>query len=717
MRRKELLRKRMVSIVIVLLLWLQLIGSYPLTNITTVNAEGIEPKVIITSHKTGERVNQKIITISGKIQNFVSTDSVSILIGAEQVGITNLVTNNTWSITVDLQEGTNLIYAKALDSDGNSVDSSTIELVVDTTSPPMVTFVSPKEGAFSKNTSIEVLSEPLSTVQICVDCSIDVNGQVTGIWITVPQNSDGKWIYTDSSLADGSHTIYSRGIDSAGNIGSPSRLTFTLDKTRPIVSPNVFPKQDMTQVSISGDATIKVTIIESTSINIQDIDKSIVVTNNGINVPGDTAYNVKTKELTFTPTVPWSRSTKYKVLISPLGLIDSAGNMGFPRMWSFTTENAPPIDVDDKELYKIGYNKLEIQHESPHAIYATNVNTCVNCHNTHEANNPNTLDQKETTKVEGTSFSVDDYCMACHDGTVAAKPENIDSAHKHDAAVSITGKPNGSSCSSCHNPHSDWSEDNPNLAQGHITYTHSEILSTIPDMEKPTGEISSKDQLCESCHESDSADKIAEANGYRLFDYNKSSTAIGLYEDYALCLRCHNPNFKEKYEEIPDIAGFYNYWTEETKKQYDLKNPNSTFIEREISIKEKEFSGHIFKAKDGSPMAGQLPCAECHDTHGSNNIKQLKTSIGHENPKTFEANTGDWDAAKERTFCVTCHNGETAIYGVIGTAIYDKTTGAALDPAKTAHNKVSSVACSKCHSNNDSFIEAAHAPKRLKINP
>jgi hypothetical protein len=739
MRRRGLLHKTKLSALILFVLCYQWLGSYQLINITSANDEisdGSAPLITITSPVTDSKFNQTSLTVSGAVKNFTTDIFIVLVSGSNETEPVEVV-EGSWTTVLDLQtEGQHSFYAIATDTNGATVTdlegiaykSNTIDITIDTTSPQMVEFISPIAGTITNYPSIEVKSEELSTVQICIDCPTETNIE-SWSWKSVSEDSNGKWIYEDPQLADGEHTIYARAIDNAGNVGNHKSMTFTLDKTRPIISPNVTPKQDMTQVSIRKDTKVQVTVIDTTPINIENIDdindipNLINIYSHGSSnpVPGKVGYDQETKMLTFTPIADWAYSTKYTVSISPSVLFDSAGNGNFPRLWSFTTETIPATEVNNELLHELSYNGENIQRESPHAVYKSNVNTCANCHSSHEATSPNLLDQKKNTHPNSNAnLLVDEYCMACHDGTVAPVYENRDSTHMHDAAVNIAGKPSGSSCSSCHNPHSDWSPEDPNLAQGHIIYTHKEETPANP--EKPIGEISSKEQLCESCHESDSGDRIVEANGYRFFQYKKSSTAIGIFEDYELCLRCHNEAFQKKYAETPDIARYYGYWTEKTKLEYEDmqkadKNLNYLFEQRVISEGEKSFSGHIIKARDGSPLIGQLPCAECHDTHGSNNIKQLKTLIGHENPKPFEALSGDWDAAKERMFCVTCHNGETGIYGITGTAIYDKITGIAIDPARTAHNKENSEACSKCHSNNDSFIEAAHAPKRIKVQP
>lgn len=702
MRKRGLLHKMKLHVLVILVLCIQMVGSQQKFFITYVNGEevtGTEPKITITSPNSGDNSNATNLTISGTVENISTEVPIVLYEGTEQIGTTNEVIENSWTIPVTLTEGIHTIVVKA-DVDGVPISSNPIDLTIDSTLPT-IGFINPNNGDYSNSRSLEGTTEPSAIVKICMDCTEEFENQVVGTWVTVQADSTGKWLYEDSQLTEGSHTVFAKATDRAGNNGNINNITFTLDTLRPVVLPNFFPKQDMTQVSLTP--TFSVTISDATALDEEKIDNSIKLSQNGINVDGTISYDRVKKEITFTPLKALSPSTKYNVFISPLGIIDSAENGAFPRFWSFTT---------------VGI--ISETHQNPHGSYANNVNTCGNCHSTHAAMDPNLLSPKTATgSGQKENLAADNYCMACHDGTVAPLPENRLDAHTHNAAVKIDGKPSGSSCASCHNPHLDWSEKNPNLAQDHITYTH--LPSDPVDPNKPTGKISSKEQLCESCHENNSAEKIANpAVDYRVFQYNKLSTATGIYEDYELCLRCHNGDFKKKYDKTADVASYYNNLTEELKKQYERINGTASFSKREISAEEKNFSGHIIKAQDGSPLAGHIPCGECHDTHGSNNIKQLKTKMGHENTTTYEATTGEWDAAKERDFCISCHNGDTAIYGVIGKALFDKTTGIAIDPTKTGHNKNSTKACSDCHNdptkNNATFAErslgAAHAPKK-----
>jgi hypothetical protein len=706
MRYRGLLHKTKFQVLVIIVLCIQLLGPQQLLPISSVKSEeltGTEPKIMITSPITGDYSTVTNVTISGTVENYPAETPITLYDGIKEIGTTSEVIDNIWTISITLTEGIQTITA-SFDVDGVKISSNPIELTIDSTQPE-IGFIEPTNGDYLNSRNLEGTTEPFSTVNMCMDCTEDTEGEVIGTWVSVQADNIGKWVYQDSNLAEGSHTVIANATDKAGNIGNTSKASFIVDTLRPQVLLDIFPKQDTTQVTLYP--IIKVKISDTTALNEnQDvINKSINLSHNGIKVDGTINYNRVTKEITFTPLVALSPSTKYNVLISPLGIIDSAENSAFPRLWSFTT-----VGIASEH------------HQNPHGSYANNVNTCMNCHNTHASKDPDLLSPKasiESDQVE--NLASDNYCMACHDGTVAPLPENRLDTHTHDAAVKIDGTPSGSSCASCHNPHLDWSEQNPNLTQDHITYKH--LPSDPVDPNKPTEEISSKEQLCESCHENDSAEKIANpAVKYRVFKYSKSSNAIGIYEDYELCLRCHNGDFKQKYPKIANIASHYDNLTEELKKQYESQNGVSSYANRDITV-EKEFSGHIMKALDGSPLSGHIPCAECHDTHGSNNIKQLRQSLGHEEIQSFTVGINDLkivkdvvnpqveytilNDVKEREFCLACHNGKTAIYGV---------TGQKYDAILNEHQANFSKSCSYCHGRGETEVEralsAAHAPKQ-----
>jgi hypothetical protein len=699
MGRRGLLHKLKFQVLVILVLCFQLLGSQRMSLITHVNGEGV-PTITIASPNSGGQYKEASLTISGTVVNFPTATLIDLYDGPDKKWTINEILDNNWSIDVSLADGEHTITAKA-EVEGVPISSDPVNVTIDTTLP-VLKVESPQTGEYTNSRSIVGTTDPLVMVNLCLDCNEDTNGNVTGTWISVQADSSGKWEYEFPELTEGTHKVYAKAIDKTGNTGDVSQVNFTLDTLRPIILPDIFPKQNNTQVPVNTIIKAKVSEVTALNESVELINKSIKITQDGTNVEGLLEYNNETKEIIFTPSQSLLMSTKYNVFVDPTGIVDLAGNSAYPRTWSFTT-----------------VSNLSAEHQNPHGSYANNVNTCGNCHSTHKAEDSNLLSAKQNTETgqQKEAVAVDTYCMACHDGTVAPKAENNQTSHPHLAAVGFDGKPNGSSCSTCHNPHSDWTTDNPNLLQGDITYTH----NTTPHPDKPTGEISSKLQLCESCHETDSAERLSKPGvKNRLFQYKNWNTATGIYEDFQLCLRCHNADFQKKAANTTDIAKYYDNLTEATKLDYEKTNGQSTYANREITAQEKSFSGHIIKAQDGSPLAGHIPCAECHDTHGSDNVYQLKTQIGHENQQTYKLSSLDsnatekWDAQRQQEFCVTCHNGSTAIYGIVGNAIYDE-SGKTLNSAIPDHNKTiteTTKKCSECHSNSKSFIEAAHAPKK-----
>lgn len=116
----------------------------------------------------------------------------------------------------------------------------------------------------------------------------------------------------------------------------------------------------------------------------------------------------------------------------------------------------------------------------------------------------------------------------------------------------------------------------------------------------------------------------------------------------------------------------------------------------------------------GSALNGPIPCSECHDTHGSNNIMNLSEQLGNvklSDADKFKTTSTSWTSSDERTFCLKCHNNTTEIYGKTGTFNTKDATGTLI----SGHQTGDTQACSYCHGGTSrTAIEAAHAPKVQK---
>jgi nitrate/TMAO reductase-like tetraheme cytochrome c subunit len=373
----------------------------------------------------------------------------------------------------------------------------------------------------------------------------------------------------------------------------------------------------------------------------------------------------------------------------PLSFTDNSLNTASPIIKKFTTVSEVVLSAEIN-------HETENWEANPHGYYTNNVNTCSNCHGTHKSEKSK-LDKPDPTKIPNLDSNAANYCMACHDGTTAAplpdvsdyvsdhsNPENLENperkpiASTHDTEL----KSNTGSCTSCHNPHLTWSEENPNLLKDHFVYEHKD--SAVDSEGKKIGKIDSRKKLCENCHDNDTSNKkdlaFNNTNGeaYKILHYRKSSSAIGTIsnlgevEDYDLCFSCHNPD-KEVETIIP--AG---------NKIFDI-----------LSFYADTSSGHIITAEDGSRLNGPIPCAECHETHAATNKKLLKERFGHENQKGNFELLDSWSPAKEIEFCMKCHNGGTVIYGVNGNLPSEENHP---KPTPNAEGVIEpEPACSSCH--------------------
>lgn len=673
------------------------------------------------------------------------------------------------------------IEATATLADSQTSASQTdLDFTVDATGP--VISVSSSAYQNGKNFSISgtVTDNHTSGDKLQIVLLDGNSNPITGAVLSKqPTDSSNEWTFTlPQSLSDGTYTYKVKAIDSVGN-SSIADYNVTIDNVRPVISSlklilsdlvatpeetaiDLVANDDITYVKT--DTTITFTITDDKFLDENKINNSIIIfDSHNANIPGTITITKKsdtTMEVVFKPQSALAVSTSYYILINPAYIdldletqstTDAAGNPVYPLIKKFTTERES--DSSKIPAGESDYHKLN----DPHGNISANTNSCINCHNTHDSKNGANLEQPII------SYDTYNYCMACHDGTVAANPSSIHQNNHYPEYATPGMKKMATECTSCHDPHLTWSKENPNALKDHFVHLHNDTGKRNVQNYPYNQEIDSLTQPCETCHDSDTrkykdqyvynhndaakqnvqnypylqemnslnsnspkcqlchnntADLVKEydfkhennpiAVNYRVLNYKKS-TATGTPEDYALCFRCHDGT--KKWKDSNNVE----HTISNIKQYYDLETDTSDTINSNLSMHRitAVTDGSMVKSPGTSSNDGHIPCSECHETHGSANKSLIKEKIGQEDRRSFTI-TGDWDLSKERQFCLSCHNGSTAIYGVTGKAIFDKTTGIAIDPTNLGHNRDSLDSCSKCHSDNNSFIEAAHSPKKGK---
>lgn len=623
MMRNRFLNLYPVAFLTITLVSLSIAGS-PVINTGTATAGN--PVITIDNPVTGQALNDTTVIISGLTD---PTVSVSVYLNEGLTGSTVSDVNGGWTYTASgLTEGSHSVYAIATDSEGHIGQSNPVTFEIDTVLSE-IRITSPSDGAYVNLPLIEGQTEPEASVTVFI----------YGKQINIIADMLGYWSCLDESLPEGSHNVYASAVDKAGNSGNSLPGSFVLDISRPVVLPEIFPPDDMSQVPL--DVSPKVYLVENMSMNMEVFQTAILLKESAADVNEhvygtvystvyDSVYGMQYFEIVFKPDLPLRPFTKYTVSVNP-ALADLAGNYVHPRSWVFKTTG----------------NTIN---DNPHGNYTNNVNTCVNCHTPHRA-----AANKLNRPPDQIYTVIDDYCNACHDGTAAPIPDKWISSHNHNFQMSIEGTVGSSACAGCHNPHLAISKENPNLLMDYYYYKHSDPTNPyLPD--------SSEQALCESCHHPEI--KNDSRVMYIKYQYEKWHTASGIVSDYSLCLRCHDGT------NSTDIAVFYN-------------SP----------------SRHLIRALDGSNLEGNLPCAECHNTHGADNLMLLKEELGHNRKQVFQPASDVWDPATERMFCTGCHNNSTELYGIVAGFVYDI----------PGHEASSTEYCSTCHGGSPKA--AAHAPQ------
>lgn len=303
---------------------------------------------------------------------------------------------------------------------------------------------------------------------------------------------------------------------------------------------------------------------------------------------------------------------------------------------------------------------------------------------------PRYLKFTTVSNYEGTEFEVD---------RVASETTDNDAIHGPFSMVT-------NACSFCHSTHNGNDEFLMNAGKG---LTENDMCMTchdgtnspkIEDNAVHSKHFKGTNVTCSSCHDPHNPGAKENPNSLYprpgtdpFFNYKKAGTvANDATSDYSLCLNCHNGS------KGTDIKKYY---VDGTLKSESKHNIAATI-------------------DSGSKLNGQLPCAECHETHGASNVDMLRTEFGNvklnekEKPKTDEPGDNwfskeydpkfNWDnnADAQRKFCLSCHNDNTVLYGK---------TVKALNTNVPEHGNTEKK-CSECHSTSGKFIEAAHAPSK-----
>lgn len=193
----------------------------------------VAPAVQITSPASGASVTGTVaVNVSASDNEVVKRVELyldsGVLLGTD----TTAPYGVTWN-TVAATMGPHTLYAKAYDESGNAATSADVSVTVVDTAPPSVSILSPAFGRSIPNNSPITISASASDpsgvarVELYRD-----SGVLLGTDTVAPYSLD----WTPTAL-QGSHTLYARAYDEAGNSGTSSTVgVIVVDLTPPAVS-------------------------------------------------------------------------------------------------------------------------------------------------------------------------------------------------------------------------------------------------------------------------------------------------------------------------------------------------------------------------------------------------------------------------------------------------------------------------------------------------
>ncbi len=144
--------------------------------------------------------------------------------------------------TAALSDGSHVVTCTQTDAAGNTSQTGSTTVVVDTTAPGAVTISGP-QGATSDTTPSFNLSGAAAGDKY--QCKTDGGSY-----------ADSGAVYTTAALADGTHTVTCRLVDGAGNTGAGTSASVTIDTAAP-------GSVTITGPSVTNDTTPTITITSS----------------------------------------------------------------------------------------------------------------------------------------------------------------------------------------------------------------------------------------------------------------------------------------------------------------------------------------------------------------------------------------------------------------------------------------------------------------------
>ncbi|NTY79944.1 Ig-like domain-containing protein [Citrobacter werkmanii] len=267
----------------------------------------------------------------------IDADVISVQVIINGTAYDAVQSEGKWTFTApELADGDYSISVIVTDNAGNTANSTTLAITVDTSVAAPVIALSDDTGITGDNqTNDTTPGFAIATDNDAVSVMVSIDG---GTPVAATKDADGQWHIDSAALADGDHSIVATVTDLAGNTATSS-LAFTVDTTLSV------PTIDLTDASDSGSSNSdNITSDTTPAFTLGSIDADVTKVQVIIN---GTAYDAVQSEGKWTFTAPELADGDYSITVQ---VTDDAGNVQTSTTLAVTVDTtvaAPVITLSD----------------------------------------------------------------------------------------------------------------------------------------------------------------------------------------------------------------------------------------------------------------------------------------------------------------------------------------------------------------------------------
>ena len=222
------------------------------------------------SSSSDDLTNDVTPTLTGTVSDLNGVAKVEIYDGTTLLGEASIDASGNWSFTVpsDLGEGLHHLTAVATDAAGNDVQSSELQVTIDTEEPAAPGLELSNDTGLSASDHITMDGSLAAPSGIEAGALVEYSANGIDGWSTSVPDTSGE----------GDYTVFVRQTDVAGNVSAVTELDFTVDQT--ISQPTLSLTTDSTDGGAGHDSDL-VTKDGSLTLSDPDADATRVITVDG----------------------------------------------------------------------------------------------------------------------------------------------------------------------------------------------------------------------------------------------------------------------------------------------------------------------------------------------------------------------------------------------------------------------------------------------------